>query len=372
MFKVAGIDIGNYGLKAVFGGGTENEMLIPTLVKFDNTIERDGGESLPVKDIMKYLTVSIMSTALSVGYNNVPLLVGECAEGGREMVQGTRKTESDLPIVLALTAMALDATKGLKKDNIVANYAPVFGIPIDYMDVTVKKEFEAKMRGTHVVDILTKGHECKVTLVIEHDAAVPEDAIFVYDEAYDYDGNKTGSEIENQSVFIVGIGQLTTDCGFLQNMKFDSKKSFGEPFGAAVTKDRFMDIMNDKLRNRKPRTHYRIESRTQLDEIISNNYVITELGISIQEDFLATVKEDSYSLVDKLLNKMVARRIFAEKYYAIGGALALYMHHFLNAFEREGYKFEIPQNPAFATARALFKYGISERGFAKYLKQAVE
>jgi len=375
MVKVAGIDIGNYGVKAVFGEKDEDQFTIPTLVKpVASRITNMNTEGRIVDDLLSYVQVKFHSKALSNQYNNVPLLVGQAAVGGREMVQGSRKHKEDLPVICALTAMALRARKiNAKKKVITETFAPVFGIPVGYFSFDVRDEFESRMEGSHVVEILTPGYECTVTVIIEQNAVVPEDAIYVYDLERDWNGKVVDPTVKEQDVFIIGIGQLTTDCGYVSGMAFDDMRSFPVEFGAANTKDRFILHFDTALSRRVPPTNYRIETRNQLDRIIANDYIIRELGESIKDQFEDYVKEDALYVGDQILNKAKMLRLVPTRVCAIGGALNIYKNDIINRFTASGYKLEIPEKPEYATARALYKWGMTERsGFHEEVGDANE
>lgn len=363
MGKIVGHDIGNSALKEVTGGDIKR--LIPMVVKFATEAERNTGMTSNVKNIEDQLKVRITSPALSDSYSNKVLFVGKGATGGREVPQRTQKHKSELPVIVSLSSLAINALEsGNKKNkNIVAHYSVSYGIPIDYLTMTVKKEFENKMVGTHVVEILTPGFECSVTVVIDEAKVLPEDAVFIFDQTLDFNGQKIGSELENKNVLIVGVGHLTTDVGFIANTNFDPEKSFGQQFGVANSKDRFIIYINEKLKERN--LIYRVQNRAELDQIIANDMIISELGISLKEDWELKVREDMYNLADWVLNQISVRNIIAHEYFLIGGGTHFYKHYFLNVFSEYGMTFKIPEDPTFATARGLFKWGMSDRGLAK-------
>lgn len=372
MAKVVGLDIGNSALKAVFGEGEHEEMTIPTVVKFAEN-ELTTGMEVDVKNIFKDIRVKITSPALSENYNGAAVIVGEAATGGREMVQKTQKHRSDLPVITSLAALAIRAAQesgGKSKKDLVATYYATFGMPIDYLTSEVKKTYEQRMKGSHIVEILTRGHERKVTVIIEEAVVLPEDAVFIFDQTLDYNGKSVGSDLENMNVLIVGIGQLTTDCGFVENQNYNHKKSFGRPLGVASTKDRFIHVINDEL---KKKGHiYTVDKRAELDRIIQNDLIIGELALSFKSEWDRTVREDMMELADWVMNEVTSRKIIAHRYFLIGGGTHFYKHYFLNAFSEYGMKFEIPNNPTFATARGLYKLGVSDMGFGKKLKSEAQ
>jgi hypothetical protein len=370
MGKIVGHDIGNSALKEVTGAGLQR--LVPMVVKFLTEAERNTGMISNVKNVEDQLKVKITSSALSESYSNKTLIVGKGATGGREIPQRTQKHKSELPIIVSLSSLAVQAWEesDKKTKNIVAHYSVAYGIPIDYLTVSVKKEFENKIVGTHVVEILTPGFECIVTVVIDEAKVLPEDAVFIFDQTLDFNGKQVGSELENKNVLIVGVGHLTTDVGFISKTNFDPEKSFGQQFGVANSKDRFIIYINEKL---KEKNHvYRVQNRAELDQIIANDMIISELGISLKEDWDLKVREDMYNLADWVLNQISVRNIIAHEYFLIGGGTHFYKHYFLNVFSEYGMTFKIPEDPTFATARGLFKWAMSDRGLSKAVIKSSE
>ena len=89
--KVAGLDIGNYGIKAVFGPNDEDQFILPTVVDFVKKKSTTMTEELAPNDLLDYFKIRISSNALGRDYNGVSLVVGKGAAGGREMPIGSQK-----------------------------------------------------------------------------------------------------------------------------------------------------------------------------------------------------------------------------------------------------------------------------------------
>ncbi|WP_141505074.1 ParM/StbA family protein [Paenibacillus luteus] len=254
------VDIGNSRIKAIFGDG-ENVLDMPNVLAAHSE-EREIIQGEAPKDA---LHVKIVSGALNNGNGGAgTYVIGNLAAAQHqndELTYEDAKSVHDQPVIMLLSAMALDAAMNasLFKDNdgvIEADYFLSTGLPLgEAKKKGTRKAFKEKLKGnSHEVTFLTTpGYENKKIRIKFHDALInTEGHAAMIELTTKTDGSPRNEDLINKMVLIHDIGGLSTDDAIIKpDGTVDNINSDGEKEGLSSYLDEIIRRVDDEFGVRK-------------------------------------------------------------------------------------------------------------------------
>ncbi|MFT9488300.1 MAG: hypothetical protein ACH0QD_13180 [Tepidibacillus sp.] len=348
------IDIGNDGLKAVFGR-KGNGLYIPNVIskeKEKRQIAKMEAEPLDA------LHVQINSGAVK---ENGVYVVGELAvtyQYNMELTQDTMKSESDQPIILLLTALAYHAATTQPGDDIKAFYVLGTGLPLTEIKLDKRQSFIDKLKtNTHEVTFLRTPQleGKKVRITFEDIFAFAEGHAAVVDLTTNEDGSQKNPELNEMTILIHDIGGLTSDAaiirprGKLDNLNSESLKDGVSPY-------------LDNIIERVQGIHgYPFKSRHEVVEVITHNNPEKRNKVSFRKiDITPIVDEELMILAEKefeFIKRMWLKVPSIDVAYIIGGGGSLLKPYLEQLNEKEGYpiRFIEAKDSIWMNAKSYFK-----------------
>ena len=357
--RLASVDIGNDAVKAYLHG-LEESLYIPNVIA--ELPDRDIVEM--EKEPLSALHVEIQSSALKEPARR--FAVGKLATkypNNDELTPDNDKSASDQPVILLLTALAIDATRNFEENDgiIEATYILSTGLPLDETKRGLNKEFRKKLKsGQHQVTFLkTPELEGKtVRIKFEHVLVNTEGFAAYIDLTTNDNGSTKNEELIGKTILINDIGGLSTDSAIItKDSEVDNEYSDGIKQGVSPYLDNIIRKVYSEYK-------YRIKSRRALVEIITNEdpeeqYCIFKDGnrISIKElidhELMILAKEE-YKLIKNLWSAVPDIRLA----YQIGGGsvvLRPYLTKLNDADKQYPLRFTKTEDSIWMIARAYFK-----------------
>ncbi|MBE7901107.1 ParM/StbA family protein (plasmid) [Paenibacillus polymyxa] len=353
-------DIGNDAVKAYLNGLTV-ELTIPNVV-----VDLEDRDIIDMeKDPLDALHVEITSTALK--NNKRKVAVGNLAtkySNNDELTPEEEKSESDQPVILLLTAAALDAVMNGTPDEDGVYQVPHYlstGLPLDEAKRGKRKAFRDKIKnGQHLVKFLkTPLYEGKTVRLQFEQVIVNTEGFAAYvDLTTNDDGSTKNEDLIGKSIIINDIGGLSTDTAVItKNSEVDNQFSDGIKKGVSTTLD---NIIRKVAKEHK----YEIKSRRVLVEIITNEkpeeqYHIWKNGnrVSIKdiiEPELAELAKEEYKLIKEVWRQVPDTRLA----YQIGGGAVVLKNALTEINNKENqypFRFVSAKESVWMIARAYFK-----------------
>lgn len=237
--RLAAVDAGNDAVKAVFGT-LRNRLWIPNIIAEEK-------QQRPVieleRDPLDGLHVEIVSNALKSGGGTY--VVGNLATThplAQEVGIETVKSDSDQNIIVALTALAIDAVQNFADHGgvIDAAYHLACGLPLTEVKQGKKQRFADRLKGRHEVRFLDtpwyKGKTVRIRL--EEVVVFAEGHAGMVDLTTDDQGNLRSPEFGVATILVADIGGQTSDVciadmskgGKLDNYHSDSLREGVSPY----------------------------------------------------------------------------------------------------------------------------------------------
>ena len=358
--RLASIDIGNDAVKGYFGD-LEHEIYIPNIIANEderNIIDME-------KEPLNALHVEITSSALKE--NNRKIVVGNLASkyaNNDELTPNQDKSQTDQPIILLLTTLAVDAVQNgtANEDGVItAQYYLSTGLPLDETKRGKNKEFRKKIKnGQHQVTFLkTPEFEGKTVRIQFEQVLVNTEGFAAYmDLTTNNDGSVKNEEFIGKTILINDIGGLSTDSAIItRNSEVDNNNSDGIKTGVST----YLDTIIRKVYSEYK---YTIHSRRDLVEIITNDdpeeqNFIWKNGqrISIKnivDDELTVLAKEEYKLIQEIWRNVPDIRLA----YQIGGG-AVVLRSYLQAINEKSDNYPLRflkvEDSIWMIARAYFK-----------------
>ncbi|WP_438770078.1 Alp7A family actin-like protein [Brevibacillus sp. JB24b] len=264
----AAIDMGNYSLKGIFERGTKvNRIQIPNVIA-EAEVDRDYIEL--EKNPLDGIHVEIISSALSKGRGCY--VVGNLAtkyHNNDELTIDSKKGESDQPIILLLTAIALDAVENAKAKNTIkieTTYHLSTGLPMsEAKKKGSRKALREKLKnGIHEIRFLdTPLYSGKIVHTSFDEVLVSsEGQAATMELTVNEDGTLKNEDLSKMTYLVHDIGGLSTDIAVVEpNGNVDNVNSHGEKIGVAP-------YLDNIIREVREVYGYVFRSRKDLEEII--------------------------------------------------------------------------------------------------------
>jgi plasmid segregation protein ParM len=359
MARFVSIDIGNDALKGYLGS-LDNQIYVPNVIadaKDREIVEME-------KDPLNALHVEITSSALKI--KNGHFAVGKLAAkypNNDELTPDQEKAGSDQPVIMLLTALALDATKCFPEEDgiIEANYYLSTGLPLDETKQGKAKEFRKKLKNSqHEVKFLkTPSLEGKIIRIKFEQVLVNTEGFAAFvDLTTNDDGSTKNQELLGKTILINDIGGLSTDSAIITaEAEVDNEYSNGIKKGVSTYLDNIIRKVYSKYK-------YTIKSRRTLVEIITTKqpeeqYHIWVNGnrVSIKEivdEELTTLAKEEYKLIKDMWRNVPEIR-FA---YQIGGG-SLVLKPYLTEINQADYNYPLrfvsEEDSVWMIAKAYYK-----------------
>jgi plasmid segregation protein ParM len=359
MARFVSIDIGNDALKG-FLGSLNNQIYVPNViadVKDREIVEME-------KNPLNALHVEITSSALKI--KNGHFAVGKLAAkypNNDELTPDQEKSGSDQPVIMLLTALALDASKSFPEEDgiIEATYNLSTGLPLDETKQGKSKEFRKKLKNSqHEVKFLkTPSLEGKIVRIKFEQVLVNTEGFAAFvDLTTNDDGSTKNQELIGKTILINDIGGLSTDSAIItDDAEVDNEYSNGIKKGVSTYLDNIIRKVYSKYK-------YTIKSRRTLVEIITNKqpeeqYHIWVNGnrVSIKEivdEELTILAKEEYKLIKDMWRNVPGIR-FA---YQIGGG-SLVLKPYLTEINQADFNYPLrfvsEEDSVWMIAKAYYK-----------------
>jgi plasmid segregation protein ParM len=356
------VDIGNYGVKALFNGlGKENEVYIQNVI----AQMKESREVVEIeKNLIDGLHVEILSGALKKGKGIYGVgTLATTIEGNDELTEDSKKSDSDQPIVMLLTTLAYDAVKNFpEKDGIIeATYLLSTGLPLaEAKTKGIRKAFKEKLQTSqHEVRFLDVPHVSgkKVRIKFIDVVVNTEGHAAMIDLTTNDDGSIKNEDLTQMTILIQDIGGLSTDGAILTPKGVDNQNSDGINKGVSPYLDEIIQRVEREF-------GYRIKSRAELVEVLTTDKTEEKNHIyvkgsrksikAIADDVLEELAREEYKLTKRLWSKVPSVR---QAYYIGGGATTLKPYiEAMNTNEEElPIKFVDSKASIWMIARAYYK-----------------
>ncbi|MCM3006862.1 ParM/StbA family protein [Priestia koreensis] len=358
--RLASIDIGNDALKGYFGN-FENDLYIPNII----ASAEDRAIIDMEKDPLNAIHVEVTSSALK--QNSRKVVVGKLAgkyANNDELTPEQDKSETDQPVILLLTALALDAVQHGEADEdgvITLPYYLSTGLPLDETKRGKTKEFRKKLQtGQHQVTFLkTPLYEGKTVRIQFEKVLVNTEGFAAYiDLTTNDNGSVKNEELLGKTMLINDIGGLSTDSAIItKEAEVDNTNSTGLKTGVST-------YLDNIIRKVYAEYKYTINSRRDLVEIIINqdpeeqNHIWKNgQRISIKnfvDEELSTLAKEEYKLIKEMWRNVPDIRMS----YQIGGG-AVVLRPYLQAINESDSNYPLrfvkAEDSVWMIARAYFK-----------------
>lgn len=358
--RLASIDIGNDALKGYFGN-FENDLYIPNII----ASAEDRAIIDMEKDPLNAIHVEVTSSALKQSSRKVVVgkLAGKYANND-ELTPEQDKSETDQPVILLLTALALDAVQHGEADEdgvITLPYYLSTGLPLDETKRGKTKEFRKKLQtGQHQVTFLkTPLYEGKTVRIQFEKVLVNTEGFAAYvDLTTNDNGSVKNEELLGKTMLINDIGGLSTDSAIItKEAEVDNTNSTGLKTGVST-------YLDNIIRKVYAEYKYTINSRRDLVEIIINqdpeeqNHIWKNgQRISIKnfvDEELSTLAKEEYKLIKEMWRNVPDIRMS----YQIGGG-AVVLRPYLQAINESDSNYPLrfvkAEDSVWMIARAYFK-----------------
>lgn len=358
--RLASIDIGNDALKGYFGN-FENDLYIPNII----ASAEDRAIIDMEKDPLNAIHVEVTSSALKESSRKVVVgkLAGKYANND-ELTPEQDKSETDQPVILLLTALALDAVQHGEADEdgvITLPYYLSTGLPLDETKRGKTKAFRKKLQtGQHQVTFLkTPLYEGKTVRIQFEKVLVNTEGFAAYiDLTTNDNGSVKNEELLGKTMLINDIGGLSTDSAIItKEAEVDNTNSTGLKTGVST-------YLDNIIRKVYAEYKYTINSRRDLVEIIINqdpeeqNHIWKNgQRISIKnfvDEELSTLAKEEYKLIKEMWRNVPDIRMS----YQIGGG-AVVLRPYLQAINESDSNYPLrfvkAEDSVWMIARAYFK-----------------
>lgn len=325
--RIAAIDVGNDGLKAIFGK-LESELYIP------NVIARDiedrpiiGIEDLNEQDPLDGLHIRVQSPALHA--NNLIYRVGNLAtksDSPTELDIGCSKSEEDQTLVMLFAAIALDAvrqaeTGTFKKVNSIveANYILGTGLPLREVKEGKDVGYRSKLLSSvHQVEFLItpKYQGIKVNIKFDEVKVYPEGFAAYINLVMDNNLGVINRELIDKRILIQDIGGLSTDIAVIKDRKVDDDKAQGFNIGVAEA----LEAIREEIRKKHG---VELDSRRDVVEIITRkndrNHIMVRGSRTSVHDIVDRILLELAQKQYRHLRNVWQKNSQAEICYFVGG-----------------------------------------------------
>lgn len=371
---IAGVDVGNDGVKALFrlkGESKKTSFYIPNIldVSTEERSELSIGQINQV-DPLERLHVKINSEALHPFKNNRSYIVGKLAE---KVVNPDEpfasKAENDQTIIMLLTTLAVFAAEkklsfpivkiGESNHHIDIKYALGTGLPLQ--DIRSKKDKDYRKRllsGKHSVTFLNSTPiyaGLTVNITFSTLGIYPEGYSAIMDLRLDDDLKPINTELKNKIIMIQDIGGLSTDIAVVDGNEPNDAFTDGKNFGVINLVEELEPIIragsNANVRNNRMiieyLKHYNHQKRL---EIYGNDFQNDEILNIIKKH-----AEKQYSF----MRKVWTRNPDISMCYFIGGGAVLF-EDYIRSINQNAYNLKIcfadsPEKSVWMNANAYLK-----------------
>lgn len=325
--RIAAIDVGNDGLKAIFGK-LESELYIPNVTARD--IEDRpiiGIEDLNEQDPLDGLHIRVQSPALQA--NNLIYRVGNLAtksDSPTELDIGCSKSEEDQTLVMLFAAIALDAvqqaeTGTFKKVNSIveANYILGTGLPLREVKEGKDVGYRSKLLSSvHQVEFLItpKYQGIKVNIKFDEVKVYPEGFAAYINLVMDNNLGVINRELIDKRILIQDIGGLSTDIAVIKDRKVDDDKAQGFNIGVAEA----LEAIREEIRKKHG---VELDSRRDVVEIITRkndrNHIMVRGSRTSVHDIVDRILLELAQKQYRHLRNVWQKNSQAEICYFVGG-----------------------------------------------------
>ncbi|MFG3613455.1 ParM/StbA family protein [Rummeliibacillus stabekisii] len=259
--RKVGVDSGNGSGKIYLDGNLK--LNIPTVYaeQFDSNFSAFGMADIAPEELVSNLDITFVSSKALKGKNK-RYLIGEKVISSRnanpiEMEIKSEKSSDELPVIVALAGLAVDAMiNNENKNRITVNYDIALALPYRSMKQGNEKEHSSRFIGTHeLIFHHPSGRNVNITLVIEYAKCITEGAAGAWGIVYDekgklqkkeliYSGEKKSVSLENKKILHNDIGAGTTELVVTTGVQYDPMLSEGKPFGVKGTIEDIIQTWN--------------------------------------------------------------------------------------------------------------------------------
>jgi plasmid segregation protein ParM len=330
--RVAAIDVGNDGVKALFGK-LDYELYIPNVIARD-TEDRPviGIEELNEKDPLDGLHIRVHSPALKE--NNIIYRIGNLAtksDNANELDPGSTKSEEDQTLIMLFASLALDAVRVNgseffdKNNNVInANYTLGTGLPLREVKEGKDVGYRAQLLSSvHQVEFLVtpKYQGLKVNIKFDQIKVYPEGFAAFINLVMDNDLNIINRDLIDKRILIQDIGGLSTDIAVIKNRTVDDDKAQGFNIGISES----LEAIREEIRTKHG---IELDSRRDVVEIITRkndrNHIMVKGSRTsvhdITDRILLELAKKQYRFLRNVWQKNSQTEIC---YFVGGGALVL-------------------------------------------------
>lgn len=248
--KFAGVDAGNNSLKLWVAGS--EPIAIPSVTSFylGETTALMDMEDIPLTQLEENIDVTINSKALL--FNNKRYIIGEKVLNDNlsaiELEEKSDKSHDELPAIVALAGLAIDAMKhDYDNNSIHITYDLALALPVATITQETANNHAERFIGTHEVTFHhPSGRNVKITIEIQYARTLPEAAAAAWGIVFDENGKVKKHQVEindtilttdmtDKTLLHFDIGGGSTEQVVTQGVKFNPRLSDGLDYGVKKT-----------------------------------------------------------------------------------------------------------------------------------------
>lgn len=253
--RTASADAGNNALKMMIDGN--EPIVVPSTYAYNigDATEQFEQADIPEDKLLENLDVTISSKALN--QNNVRYYVGDMVIQnqikGNEYEKLSDKSTDEIPVILTLSALAVDAMKREPgKDHIKATYDLALALPVVTITQESARKNSERFMGTHeVIFHHPSGRDVTTEVTIVFCKCIPEGAAGAWGVVYDEKGNISYRDVEindevksinfaDKLILHFDIGAGTSEVVVTDGVQYKPRMSEGLGYG---TKETINDII---------------------------------------------------------------------------------------------------------------------------------
>lgn len=372
-----GIDAGNNGTK-LFPEGQEPFMIPAVYSEYlGDVINKLDMEDIKPDMLVNNIDVTIASE--SILFSNTRFIVGQKVLDDKletiEMEKKSNKSTDDVPLITALSGLAIDAMKrNPGKEIIKQSYDVGVALPIGSISKDAADHYEKRYMGTHTITFHhPSGNKVKVQITIEFCKCLPEGAAAAWGVVYDEQGKLIERKIEievpgdeeqepkietityeDKTLLHFDIGAGTSEIVVTNGVAFNPNLSEGRAYG---TKQTILEII------KRWNTVY---ERKTIDSIVEFN----EIFFDSEHPRHSTLKDFSVQFIRQLATKFssdVINKIDEMKddpyVFIYGGGATLIKSDLEKILKHKGRLKNVVflKDPMYVNARGLLVYLSSPR-----------
>ncbi|MET3574272.1 peptide ABC transporter substrate-binding protein [Bhargavaea ullalensis] len=365
----AGADAGNNALKLWVKD--HKPIHIPTVYSLymGETTELMDMDDIAADDLINNIDVTINSKALSI--NGQRYVIGEKVLNdnlpGIELEKKTDKSTDEIPVIVTLAGLAIDAMRReYKKNKVSATYDLSVALPVGMITQDAAKNNAARYMGTHeVIFHHPSGRNVTATIKIEYCKCLPEGAAAAWGVVFDETGKLSERKVEigdkvmkvdfsDKTLLHFDIGSGTTEIVVTEGVKFNPKLSEGLNFGV---KTAVSEIIKRWNRNHPRKS---IDSMAEFNEIYFDpeHPRHNELLAESQTGLMQLAQQLSRPIINKIDDMKDDPYVFI-----YGGGAAILKKYLQQILNSKGRMINVTflTDPMFVNARGLLVYTCSPR-----------